>query len=414
MSIGTALFAQLATEGFARTQSRIAELQGRIASGKESPLPSDDPVRALRLSAAGEERDRLTRYSANATRAADRLALADTAMAEAGSILSRLQEMAQRLANDLLPEEGVTALRQEALLLRDALLSTANGRDAAGQPLFSGYGNATPFVDGPGGVVFAGDGGRPALALSEELTLATSLNGAEVFGAEGRGAFAAVDAMIAALAGSRFLSPARIEAEKEALLTVNATPAEAQVAFTLDGPLGGARIEVPMVAGVPGPMIEAINAQYGVTGVRAELAEDGRQIRLWAEGEIAVSRASRSDDPQAAPIALRGLQGEAADRGLQRLMPEGLTHAAVLDGLNAARRSITEGRAEVGALAAQADRQTARLADRSLRLDLALSSLQDLDIARAVTDLQTLLMTQEAAQQSFVRIRSSGLFDYLR
>jgi flagellar hook-associated protein 3 FlgL len=47
-------------------------------------------------------------------------------------------------------------------------------------------------------------------------------------------------------------------------------------------------------------------------------------------------------------------------------------------------------------------------------VDQAVSGLEELDVAAAVTRLQSLLATQEAAQQTYVRIAGQSLFDYLR
>ena len=53
-------------------------------------------------------------------------------------------------------------------------------------------------------------------------------------------------------------------------------------------------------------------------------------------------------------------------------------------------------------------------AARRLRIDQAVAGLEDLDVAAAITKLQGLLLTEQAAQQSFVKINGTSLFDYLR
>ncbi len=70
--------------------------------------------------------------------------------------------------------------------------------------------------------------------------------------------------------------------------------------------------------------------------------------------------------------------------------------------------------AEVGSLAALADSHASVLTDRRLRIDQAVAGLEDLDVAAAITRLQSLLLTEQAAQQSFVKINGTSLFDYLR
>jgi flagellar hook-associated protein 3 FlgL len=42
------------------------------------------------------------------------------------------------------------------------------------------------------------------------------------------------------------------------------------------------------------------------------------------------------------------------------------------------------------------------------------AGLEDLDVAAAITRLQQLLLTEQAAQQTFVKINGTSLFDYMR
>ena len=75
---------------------------------------------------------------------------------------------------------------------------------------------------------------------------------------------------------------------------------------------------------------------------------------------------------------------------------------------------IAAQRAEVGSLAKLAEDHGKSLSDRKLRIDQAVAGLEDLDVAAAITRLQQLLLTEQASQQSFVKINGSSLFDYIR
>jgi flagellar hook-associated protein 3 FlgL len=71
-------------------------------------------------------------------------------------------------------------------------------------------------------------------------------------------------------------------------------------------------------------------------------------------------------------------------------------------------------RAEVGSLGRLAEDHAQVLADRKLRIDKSVAGLEDLDVAAAITRLQQLLLTEQAAQQTFVKINGTSLFDYMR
>ena len=418
MTIGNALFSRLATESFSRLQSGISGLQERIASGINDPRPSADPVRAIRLNAAQELRGSLDRYSSNAAAASDRLELTDTVLSEASGITRQLRELALQSVNGAMSSEGAEGLAIEATRLRDALLSAANRKDATGQPLFAGYGAGDAFAETPQGVRFVGDAGRSSLRLSESMTLTTSLNGAEVFstGKGGESLFDLVDNLVASLRESVGATVETVTANPgSALLAIPPAPGVVTFGFDLEGPLGKVSVSADMASGVPGPMIEAINAEAVRSGISASLGADGVSIQLSAIGPITLTAGERSDNKRETVAELRQLNNAGQVEGtMTSLRPKNMLVENVIGGFAGAVDNLAASRAEAGALARVAERQTETLTARKLQVDLSLAKLEEIDMAAAVTELQSMLMSQEAAQQSFVRIRSTGLFDYLR
>ncbi len=60
------------------------------------------------------------------------------------------------------------------------------------------------------------------------------------------------------------------------------------------------------------------------------------------------------------------------------------------------------------------EQQAATLDDTQLTLTVALSSFEDLDMAKAITQMQKQMLSLEAAQSSFAKISQMSLFAYLR
>ena len=54
------------------------------------------------------------------------------------------------------------------------------------------------------------------------------------------------------------------------------------------------------------------------------------------------------------------------------------------------------------------------LANRRLAVEKNVSDLKEADLAALVTNLQSMLTSMQASQQSFVKISQLNLFDYLR
>ena len=71
-------------------------------------------------------------------------------------------------------------------------------------------------------------------------------------------------------------------------------------------------------------------------------------------------------------------------------------------------------RASGGARLQELDTLDSEGADRGLQYASRLSSLQDLDYAKAITELTQQQVTLQAAQQSFVKIANLSLFDYIK
>jgi flagellar hook-associated protein 3 FlgL len=422
MTIGNALFGRLAIDNFSRIQGEISELQARISSGKNDPRPSADPMRSAQLSAMREQSGAVDRFADNARLAADRLSHADVAMNEISGIARQFQQIALQAANDTTTPEGKAGLRGQAVALRQALLAAANRTDTMGEPLFAGLSGKVPFVDGPEGVTYQGDGGRTVLRMTETSMLATSLNGAELFQAiptkaGGKGdMFKMIDDLISTLTPP--LSEARPyrQVQENGILTPLAGREGQALSFDLTGPKGTRRISVEVAKGAPGPLADAINARTAETGVSATVTDDGQSVRLYAfASAIRVDNLSGNGDPRTALATLaQSDRAGIVSGGEVALRDSRLTANAMVGAFGEVVSHLSAQRAEVGALADLADRTTETLAARKVRLQEAVAGLEDLDVAAALTRLQTLLLTEQAAQQSFVKISGTSLFDYLR
>lgn len=68
----------------------------------------------------------------------------------------------------------------------------------------------------------------------------------------------------------------------------------------------------------------------------------------------------------------------------------------------------------VGSQLSKINRQENVIERRVLLMEENLSALEDADLARLVTDLQSQIVSRDAAQQAFVKIGQQSLFDYIR
>ncbi|WP_126979220.1 flagellin N-terminal helical domain-containing protein [Frigidibacter oleivorans] len=420
MTLGDALFTRITIRDFDRLSARIGDIQSRIAAGTNDPRISADPARATQLSALRDLRARMEGQTDLAARAGDRLALVDRTLQAVSAGVMRMQQIAQQAANDTLTPEAQAALRIEATALRDEMQGHANATDSEGRALFGGTAAGAAFSGSGETLAYRGNGARPLVRLGDGQEVATGLAGPAVFGTAGAGLFGLANDLVAALTPPMLTARAMASAEGSARLDLlRGRPADS-LTLTLTGPAGSAEVVLDLRADAPGAAAEAINAVAARTGIAATMAEDGSGLLLSAAGRIALSdlaltlappaTGSDRDRPRATLTAFGGDGGTATVTGLR---PARLAATELVGDAAAALDRVTQTLAEVGALGATVDRRTDMIAARRLELDLSMSRLGDLDVAEAATRLQSLLLSQEAAQQTFVRIAGSSLFDYL-
>ncbi|MEL6915423.1 MAG: flagellar hook-associated protein FlgL [Pseudomonadota bacterium] len=410
MTIGTSLFHAMSRSDMTMLSEEISQMQSQISSGKKDPRPSENLVTALRLSAAQSREDALDRYASNVERAQSRLDQTDIVLGEATTVLRRISELAIGALSDTASPGQRASVLAEVEALRGALLGAANARDETGRALFGGFSDATdPYADQQGRVVFLGDAGQSVMPVSESLRLSTGVNGQDVFAAgQAGGAFEAVDAFIDLLR-TGVETPSDLTVEGPAILDFGVGLDPESWQFTLTGAAGTAEISARIADGALGNVVAAINAQSGVTSVNASLDPVSGAVTLVSAGPIGVSGLARESAVSGTSLSITDASGRT-----ERVIAEADTRDAVLSRLASATDTVIDQRTRVGALSADATRQREIITERQTQLEAAISGLEDLDLADALTRLQEALLSRQASQQTYAQITRQNLFDYIR
>lgn len=95
------------------------------------------------------------------------------------------------------------------------------------------------------------------------------------------------------------------------------------------------------------------------------------------------------------------------DNGITSEMQRGLTE------MDALHSGVVMAQAEVGTDMKVVEQQGAVVDDTKLSLKLALSNVEDLDMTTAVTNMQKLMLSLEAAQSTFAKTSQMSLFKFL-
>lgn len=420
MSISTKLFSDRMLTRFADLNDEIQVRQTKISTGQAIIEASESPLTAVELSALEERVSQLDGFKRNVGLAQDRLVLSDTTLSDVDTILSRLREQAITASSSTANVSDLNAIEIEVAQMFDAMVDLANTRTSNGQALFGGYAtDGLPFQEGKDGrIVYHGDGGSHTLAASETMRLPTSVNGSEVFmqvqtEAGSQGMFDIIDSFGAALATElTTISGITTEGDKNLTLSVNSDREPRDWTFDLSGPDGAVTIVAKdVVDGSTQRMLEAINAQTQNTGVFA-MEVDGQLELRSSTGGIELSNL----EVEGVDLAMRQPKFtlSVGEDPIEILVPKSQRLEAQIEKIVAAGESIAVSRTTVGARMVRAETQERTLETRSLSLELKVDELASADLEKLITEMQTLMLTQNVARQAYSQIGQRTLFDYLK
>lgn len=169
----------------------------------------------------------------------------------------------------------------------------------------------------------------------------------------------------------------------------------------------GSKVHTPAFTQSPDGSVEYTGDQ---TRMNVAVGEQ-RSIPINRPGTNAFTRVVRTDDfgqQQGVGFftAIDDLIQGVKD-GTAATMQRGLTE------MDALHNGVVLAQAEVGTDMKVVEQQTAVVDDTKLSLKVALSNVEDLDMTTAVTNMQKLMLSLEAAQSTFAKTSQMSLFKYL-
>ena len=428
MQVSTKLFNDQQVRQFGKLTEDIQQKQEKISSGKAILRASDDPVVAANLSAAKEQEQLLSRFEENSYKAQLRLDASDKTINEAMSVMTRIAELATQARSPVFDGFSRKAILTEVQALRETLVDLANTKDANGESLFSGYKtDKQAYVRSPDGSVhYNGDRGVHTVQVSENVNVATGLDGETVFGRVEtqngrRSVFEIVDGVMASIDPLREINEIAT-ADRRAEIALKLPRQNQDWSFSLTGSLGSVQIEATLAEGSEEKLAEAINAKSDQTGIIAEFDPKTSKITLVEESSstIVVQDIHIEGQEIANKDADYHLEFTTIDEygkkvgGTRILTDEDQLLGSGIENLLASIDHLSIQQAVVGAQMTKADIQADVIQSRKLAVTKDISAMGDADLAKLVTELQAQLTNRDAAQQAFAKIGQQSLFDYIR
>jgi flagellar hook-associated protein 3 FlgL len=182
MQISTNTFFRQQSENIVDLKTDAANLEEKIATGKQVTKPSDDPVSFSTISILKSRKARLEQYQKTSQDLSQRLSTEDSVLTQVNNILTRVQELTVQASNDTYSASNRKAIAVEVQNLNAELVSLANTKNTDGSYLFSGYlGDQQPFTTASNLTTYHGDTGRLSLTIADDTEMEVSSSGHEVF-----------------------------------------------------------------------------------------------------------------------------------------------------------------------------------------------------------------------------------------
>lgn len=441
MRISTSQIFDAGSLGIQRNQSDLYKLQNQLSTGRRILTPQDDPVAAAQALMVTQSRDVNAQYLDNQKAANSQLGLIDSQLNSLTDLVQNVRDRTLQAGNSTLSNSDRQAIASELEARLGELTGIANSQNGSGDYLFSGYQGATlPFaVNGAGAIVppattrpmaYFGDAGERLLQVSSSRQMGVNVAGSDLFMnvKNGNGTFIAQTGGNTAGGNNQgsgvidtgsVLDPAKWSAGINGFAWSAPTNPALQVRFTVAAGVTSYQLYDVSVPGTPVAVTAATPYSPGQAiplTTTAPAQDFGAQVVVSgqpADNDTFTIKPSSNQSMfqtlQSLIGALRTPVGGTTNTTTQLSNDLGVQ----LGNLDRALDNIGRVQSSVGSRMQELDSLGSASQDAEVQLKSALSDLQDLDYAAAISDFTKKQLQLEAAQKSFAQVSNLSLFSYL-
>jgi flagellar hook-associated protein 3 FlgL len=398
MRVSTSQIYALGAESIGKTQSDLLNTQQQIAAMRRILAPSDDPVGSASAVGVRQSQAGVDRHDASIGVAKDSLGQYDSVLTSIVTLLQNARTTTVNAGNGTLNDSDRGALATQLSQQLDQLVGLANSKDGQGNSMFAGFSvGAQAFVKTASGVVYNGDSGVRSLEVGAGRNMAVSVPGDALFLANptGNGRFVATAA--AANTGS------------EVVGTTQAVGALDGHTYTVTFNVSGGVTTYDVFDATTSTSVSTGNAYTdgaAITVAGMQFTASGSPANGDVVNLAPASRQSVFDTLSDIVAALKTPAGDAAGRAaLANRLGAGLAN------LDQALENVMTHQAQGGAQLSELDSLSSLDSDRSIAYSKTLSSIEDLDLAKATSDFAKQQIALEAAQKSFLSVTGLSLFN---
>jgi flagellar hook-associated protein 3 FlgL len=184
MRVSTLSIYNLANRSMADANQALVRTQEQISTGKRILTAADDPVAATRIQQLNRNIASVEQFSRNIDIADNNLAVEETTLSGATTLLQRIQELAIQAGNTaVLSPSEYSSLADEVSIRLDELVGIANKKNSNGDYIFAGFkSDNQPFTgDSENGYQFNGDEGQLRIKIDNATTIASNDTAKAIF-----------------------------------------------------------------------------------------------------------------------------------------------------------------------------------------------------------------------------------------
>lgn len=201
MRISTQTMQRQSLELMQGQQTKIAQVQNQLATGKRIQAPSDDPIGSARALVLEREVSRTDQFDRNANMAQLKLSREEAILGNISNVLQNTRELAVQSQNSTYNADQRQMMSTEVVQNLQALIGLMNTQGESGEYIFGGYDNnqppfsyvdpstgnsVIPFSDNDLGLqfsnfVYQGDSGQSRIQLGDSMDVAVNDPGNAIF-----------------------------------------------------------------------------------------------------------------------------------------------------------------------------------------------------------------------------------------
>ncbi|MFW2405094.1 MAG: flagellar hook-associated protein FlgL [Gammaproteobacteria bacterium] len=386
MRVSTKSFQMQWISNFSSRQIGLNEIQRQVSTGRRIATAADDPAGAAQATLLQQSLDRLENFGKAADTARRRLSIEESVLDKLTNSLDRARELALQANNGKLDTGSRQAIAEEVDEILSGMVGLANTQDGEGRYLFSGNRVKTqPFTENGGTIMYNGDDGVRFERIGDQRNIAEGHPGSEVFMAirDGNGTYSI--AADAANTGTAFFQSPTVT-DPSAWVTDNYT-----ITFTAPD------------------TYEVTDSGGGVVASGAFMSGD--TINFNGAAVVIEGDPDAGDTFNVAPSRFQSMFDTMSN--FVTALENGTELNSTLLDLDRALENVSNTRSAVGSRLSVIGEQADTNEELTIQLQQTLSSIQDVDLAKAISSLQAQMTSLEAAQKVFAQTAQMSLFRVL-